>query len=216
MEIALEKLTKTDLIALIGQKDLLLKERDVTIQQKETEIAEKKAEILEKQTEIMVNKAEIQKLRRMLFGQKRERFETSPIQLPLDFGERLSEQEIKALEEVINQKAEKVKEEEKKARDADRPRGPHPGRSPLPKHLQVKEIVLQPEEDTTQMVQIGQEVSESLQYQPSRYLFSGSSVPNMPLKQLLQPMSPSASPSRRFPSRDLVNAWPEPGSSLRS
>lgn len=101
MEIALEKLTKTDLIALIGQKDVLLKERDVTIQQKESriaqkeieiaeketeiaekaaEIAEKKAEIREKQIEIMVNKAEIEKLRRMLFGQKRERFETSPIQ----------------------------------------------------------------------------------------------------------------------------------------
>src|SRR5690606_21873689 len=66
--------------------------------------------------------------------------------------------------ELIAQKAEKVKQEEKKA-----PRGPHPGRSPLPRHLPVKEMVLEPLEDTTDMVRIGQEVSESLQYQPSRY-----------------------------------------------
>jgi len=150
MENALKKLSKTELIALVGQKDMLLKEHVFTIQQKDSEIIEKKAEI--------------EKLRRMLFGQKRERFEASPIQLPLDFGENLSEQDIKALEELINQRVENVKQEEKKA-----PRGSHPGRSPLPKHLSVKEIVLQPEEDTTEMVQIGQEVSDTLQYEPSRY-----------------------------------------------
>lgn len=81
---------------------MLLKERDFTIEQKESEI---------------------QKLRRMLFGQKRERFEASPIQLPLDFGENLSEKDIKALEELISKKAKKVKQEEKKARDADRSGG---------------------------------------------------------------------------------------------
>lgn len=154
MENALESLSKTELIDLIGQKDIQLKERDFTIQQKESEI--------------LARKAEIEKLRRMLFGQKRERFEVSPIQLPLDFGEVLSEYDIKALEGLIAQKAEKVRQEEKKSQDPDRPRGPHPGRSPLPKHLPVKEIVLEPE-DIADMVQIGQEVSDSLQYEPSRY-----------------------------------------------
>lgn len=157
MENALKSLSKTELIALIGQKDMLLKEQISTLQQKDFEILEKKAEIVQKE-------AEIAKLRRMLFGQKRERFEASPIQLPLDFGQNLSEQDIAALQEVINQKVEKVKEEEKKE-----PRGPHLGRSPLPKHLPVKELLLEPLEDTTDMVRIGQEVSDSLQYEPSRY-----------------------------------------------
>lgn len=150
MEIALEKLSKEALIALIGQKDVLLKERNSTIEQQHTQIIQKESEIA--------------KLRRMLFGQKRERFESSPIQLPIDFGCSLSEEDIAALQEAIAQKAEKVREGEKKV-----PSGPHPGRSPLPKHLPVKEIVLEPLEDTTDMVQMGQEVSETLQYEPSRY-----------------------------------------------
>lgn len=140
-------MSKEGLIALIGQKDMLLQEQQTrhseTLQQKDTEIA---------------------KLRRMLFGQKRERFETSPIQLPLDFGETLSEKEIKVLEELINKKTESVKQEEKKA-----PRGPHPGRSPLPKHLTVQQLVLEPQEDTADMVLIGKEVTDSLQYEPARF-----------------------------------------------
>jgi transposase len=150
MENALESLSKEDLITLIRQKDTLL------------ETSQK--HLLEKDSEILQKKAEIAKLRRMLFGQKRERFETSPIQLPLDFGQSLSEQEIKELEEFINKKTEAVKQQENKA-----PRGPHPGRSPLPKHLTVQQLVLEPQEDTTGMVLIGNEVTDSLQYEPSRF-----------------------------------------------
>lgn len=68
MQTTLEKLSKTDLIALIGQKDLLLKERDFTIQQKESQIAEKETVLAEKKAEIIARKSEIEKLRRMLFG----------------------------------------------------------------------------------------------------------------------------------------------------
>ena len=155
MENALKSLSKEDLITLIRQKDTLL------------EASQK--HLLEKDSEILQKKAEIDKLRRMLFGQKRERFETSPIQLPLDFGESLSEQDIKELEEFINKKAEVVKQQDDKALDANRPRGSHPGRSPLPRHLTVQELVLEPEENTTDMVLIGNEVTDSLQYEPSRF-----------------------------------------------
>jgi transposase len=171
MENTLEKLSKAELIALIGQKDLLIKERDFAVQsreevvrKKDEVIQQKQAEIMETKAEIARKEAEIAKLRRMLFGQKRERFEASSIQLPLDFGGNLSEQDIKTIEELISQKAEKIKQEEQNTSPVR-----HPGRSPLPKHLSVKEIVLQPHEDTTDMVQIGQETSDSLQYEPSRY-----------------------------------------------
>ena len=147
---ALESLSKEDLLTLIRRKDLLLETNQ--------------KHLLEKESEIIQKNAEIDKLRRMLFGQKRERFEISPIQLPLDFGEALSEQEIKELEEFINKKTEAVKQQENKA-----PRGPHPGRSPLPKHLTVQQLVLEPQEDTTGMVLIGNEVTDSLQYEPSRF-----------------------------------------------
>ena len=43
---------------------------------------------------------------------------------------------------------------------------PHPGRGRLPDDLPVEEIVLEPAEDTRGLVQIGEEVSESLDYRP--------------------------------------------------
>ena len=43
---------------------------------------------------------------------------------------------------------------------------PHPGRGRLPADIPVEEIVLEPTEDTTGLLQIGEEVSESLDYRP--------------------------------------------------
>src|SRR5690606_26712062 len=113
MDIALETLSKEALIALIGQKDVLLKERNSTIEQQHTQIVQKQSEIAT--------------LPRMLFGRKRERVESPPIPLRIDLGCSLSEEDIAALQGAIAQKAEKVREGEKKV-----PSGPHPGRSPLP------------------------------------------------------------------------------------
>jgi len=43
----------------------------------------------------------------------------------------------------------------------------HQGRNKLPEHLPVKEVVIEPEEDTQDIVKIGQEVSETLEYTPA-------------------------------------------------
>ncbi|GLU57380.1 hypothetical protein Dfri01_68410 [Dyadobacter frigoris] len=150
MQNALESLSKAELIALIGQKDMLIQQKNATIQQKDASIQEKETLIA--------------KLQRMLFGQKRERFTQSPIQLPLDFGEHLSEQDIQQLQELITKKTEAHKEAQTKES-----RVLHPGRSPLPRHLSVDEIIIEPTEDTAGMVLIGQEISDSLQYMPSRF-----------------------------------------------
>src|SRR5690606_26197270 len=65
-----------------------------------------------------------------------------------------------------------------------------------------KEIVLQPEEDTTQMVQIGQEVSESLQYQPSRYY----------IQRIIRPKyAPKTAPTADEPVRIAIAALPQSG-----
>jgi transposase len=42
----------------------------------------------------------------------------------------------------------------------------HPGRNPIPDHLPVEEIILEPEEDTTDMIRIGEERHETLEYIP--------------------------------------------------
>jgi transposase len=43
----------------------------------------------------------------------------------------------------------------------------HQGRNKLPEHLPVKEIIIEPEEDTQGMIKIGEEVSETLEYTPA-------------------------------------------------
>jgi transposase len=44
---------------------------------------------------------------------------------------------------------------------------PH-GRNPLPEHLPRKEIIIEPDCDTTQMKKIGEEVTEELDYEPGK------------------------------------------------
>lgn len=43
----------------------------------------------------------------------------------------------------------------------------HQGRNPLPEHLPVREIIIEPEADTTGLKKIGQEVTETLEYTPA-------------------------------------------------
>lgn len=43
----------------------------------------------------------------------------------------------------------------------------HPGRHGIPEHLPVREVVVEPEADTTGLKQIGQEITETLEYTPA-------------------------------------------------
>jgi transposase len=92
-------------------------------------------------------------LRRLIFGSKRERFipQEHPSQLQLPF-------EAETISKVVKEEQEKIRleYERKKVKKE------HPGRMPLPSHLPVNEIILEPSEDTTNMICIGQEVTEEL------------------------------------------------------
>ena len=131
---------------------------------KEEVILKNEATILEMEERIKKQDALIATYARMLFGQKRERFEAaSPLQLPLEFGEAFSAEDIAQLEQLINAKKDEVKKNENKVEK------PHPGRKPLPVSLSVVKIVIEPTEDVTNMVLVGQEASDSLEYQPSKF-----------------------------------------------
>ena len=103
-------------------------------------------------------RAKVERYAHMNFAQKRERF-IDPNQATLPF--ELPEEEKQQLEA---QTTEKISYERKKAK-----RDNHPGRQPLPEHLPVEEIHIQPEEDTTDMVCIGTEVTDELEYKPASY-----------------------------------------------
>lgn len=89
---------------------------------------------------------------------KRERFEGDPNQILLPF--QMPEEVIKQLEE---QTTEKISYERKRVSSS------HAGRMPLPEHLPVEEIEIYPQEDITDMVCIGKEVTEELEYKPASY-----------------------------------------------
>jgi transposase len=114
-------------------------------------------ELKEKDEKIAHQALLIAQYQRMLFGQKRERFE-NPGQLLLPF--ELADIEKQQIEEVITEKIEYIRSKAKK---------PHPGRLELPAHLPVVETVIEPEGDLTDMVLVGREVTEELECQPFKF-----------------------------------------------
>lgn len=97
---------------------------------------------------------EFNQLKRLIFAGKRERFEAAvvPGQLSLPF-------EGAELAETAAPKTEQVTYTRKK-------NAAHKGRQPLPDHLPIEEIVIEPQEDTSEMKHIGDEVTETVDYTP--------------------------------------------------
>jgi len=100
----------------------------------------------------------IAQFKRVIFGQKRERFEANPDQRRLPFEadpivEKAREAEHEQANEVVRKKA---------------TRPTHRGRLPLPEHLPVEEVHIYPSGDYSEMVCIGQEVTDELELEPAR------------------------------------------------
>lgn len=100
---------------------------------------------------------QIDQFKRLMYGAKRERFipEQNPDQLSLPFEVKQEEDQEQTVQEKVSYTRTKVSREN------------HPGRLPLPDHLPVKEIVLEPKQDTTGMKLIGKEVTDQLEYKPA-------------------------------------------------
>lgn len=99
----------------------------------------------------------VDQLNRLLFGAKRERFiknaDENQMTLPFDVE---PEPEPEKQQETITYVRTKTK------------RVNHPGRMALPAHLPVKEIVIEPQEDTAGMKCIGREVTDQLELIPAK------------------------------------------------
>ena len=144
MEIQLETLSKSELVTLVLN------------QQKERVRLEKTA--AEKDRELARKDELIGQLQRVLFGQKRERFEAPENQIPLPFGPD-PEQETRRAQ---------VQEQNITYLRTKKPRPNHKGRLRLPDHLPVEEIEIHPEGDLSQMVCIGTEITDELEMVPAR------------------------------------------------
>jgi len=141
-----------------ANQNLLINKQELIINKQEMIINKKDAIISKKEDEISRLTYFLEQLKRMTFGQKSERFE-NPDQLEL-FPKEVLEAKKKELIEEIEITIKKRKGYE----------GNHPGREPLPKDLPVEEVVLEPTEDVTGMVRIGEEITNELHIKPA-YLF---------------------------------------------
>jgi len=151
---ALKLLTKQEIATLITENQKLKK----LVSGQQEIISKNEVIISKKEASIAEAKALIARLQRMLFGQKRERFETPENQLHI-FQEILEDKK-QELQEDVKEKVELTYQREKKS---------HPGRTKLPENLDVVEQIIEPEGDLSQMTYIGQEVTEELGYQPERF-----------------------------------------------
>ena len=96
---------------------------------------------------------ELEQLKRLIFGSKQERF--VPAQPP----EQLSlELDAEAAEQPTDQATETITYQRRKKS--------HPGRTALPDNIPTEEIIIEPDEDTTEMKLIGEQVTETVDYRP--------------------------------------------------
>lgn len=102
---------------------------------------------------------EIKTLKRLIFGAKSERFvaDTHPEQTALELGLELPENP--------QVKTEQIAYTRKKATQKPTPHG----RGELPAHLPRNEIAIKPDEDTTGLKKIGEEITEELEYAPGTF-----------------------------------------------
>ena len=145
----------------LADKDSIISDNISIISERDTVILENVSAISRLTADLEAARFQIEQFNRMIFGSKRERF--VPLmdfqQLSLEFEPKAAEIEeaVRAEREII-----RVAYERKK------PKKEHHGRMALPSHLPVVETVIEPSEDTTNMVCIGKEITEELDYTPAK------------------------------------------------
>jgi transposase len=98
------------------------------------------------------------RLKKLIFGSKSERFvpEVAPEQTSLDFGPATEKIKEEPVTETITYEREKNSNKSK------------PSRQPIPAHLERVVHEIQPQEDITGLVKIGEEITEELEYVPGK------------------------------------------------
>ena len=124
--------------------------------------AEHDAAMRQKQGQIDALRHELAELKRLIFAAKSERFvPAAPVAEQMS----LWDQELPHDDATPGQPAtEKISyERRRKAKQS------HPGRTPLPQHLPVRQIRVEPpEQDTSDLIEIGQDITRKVDYTPGK------------------------------------------------
>ena len=109
-------------------------------------------------------KFENAQLKRLIFGSKRERF--VPEAVAANQGNLFNSFAQGAA--VENTPTEKITSTSSvDGYERRKTNNKHQGRNKIPEHLPIKEVIIEPEEDTTELKKIGEEVTETLEYTPA-------------------------------------------------
>ena len=114
--------------------------------------AEYEAAMARKDGQIAALRHELDQLKRLIFAAKSERF------IPTSTPEQMALWDEDAKADAAEIETEKISYERKKKT--------HPGRTKLPDNLPVDVVIIEPEEDTSGMIEIGEEITETLDYKP--------------------------------------------------
>lgn len=134
-----------------------------TVTLAKTEYERLQAERARLQAEGARLQAENDWLKRQIFGAKSERFvpaqaaDAQQLRFAFDGGQLDADSEQTVGQAVAAYERKKPQPEKR----------PHPGRVAIPEHLRREDVVLEPAEDTSGMVRIGEDVSETLEYTPA-------------------------------------------------
>lgn len=104
---------------------------------------------------------ELDKLKKIIFGSKHERFVAAenPAQLSLNIqAEAIAERVVTTKTVEVTRTSTTITPNKKE----------HPGRMKLPEHLERRETIVEPAEDVSLCKKIGDEVSEELEYEPGK------------------------------------------------
>jgi transposase len=159
MQKAIANMSKDELILVIKSQENAVVKKDIAITEKEIALSKNEEQISDYKTEIELLKYQLADLKRQLFGAKRERFvsneDVNQLSLPFDLPE--TKEDI----EEVEQKIEYTRKNKKRAE--------HPGRAAFPSHLPVEETIIEPKESTDGLKCIGKEITEKLEYIPSKF-----------------------------------------------
>ena len=159
MENELENMTKQELIQQLVMLKKSSQKLESSIAKKDQDIAKKEDDIAKKEDDIARLNIVVANLQRMLFGSKRERFVNEDVaQLLLSFEEFASQE---TLEDETPVKEKITYEREKPSK--------HAGRNKLPENLPVVEEIIEPADLTEDMVKMGEEITEILEYTPAQF-----------------------------------------------
>ncbi len=163
MELPLEHMSLEQLREVVRKKEKenIEKENKIKKLEEDYQHSEQEREKLEKKFQDIIQqfcsmKFELSQLKRLIYGSKRERFISKPDdnQLALPF-------------EVEQAPAEEHTQKENIEYTRRKKNQNHQGRLPLPDHLPVEEILIEPKEDTEGLNKIGEEITDELEYVPS-------------------------------------------------